>query len=201
MVDSKKDLALSVNKTLSKLKLNNLAEELVISFIGEGLNNLLTMSIKQATKQDPRLLIDDAVKIFKGYYKNHLLDNTYCYRGVIDTLKQLSKFKKGIVTNKYKEFALDILKGLNIDSYFSVVLGGDDVNHKKPDPEMINKALLAMKVDKQKAIIIGDSFADIESANNAGIDSCFVSYGIGKLKDVKPLFSVSDIRDIINILE
>jgi phosphoglycolate phosphatase-like HAD superfamily hydrolase len=81
-----------------------------------------------------------------------------------------------------------------------VVLGCDDVKQKKPDPEIINKALSTMKIDKQKAIIIGDSSIDIESANNACISSCFVTYGIGKLKNAKPQFTVSDIRDIVNIV-
>jgi len=200
LIDSRRDLAQSVNFAISHLGLPTLPDEEIFGYIGNGMSTLIQLSLESALGDEPSRLLDVALTLFKKHYKDHLLDNTTCYSDVFDTLKSLEEFNKVVITNKIKEFSVMILEGLNLNSYFDIIIGGDEVYEKKPSPEGILKALKMLKLSPENVIIVGDNYTDIESGQNAGISTCFASYGIGKLRNTQPKYIINSLSELIPII-
>ncbi|MDH5680918.1 MAG: HAD-IA family hydrolase [Spirochaetota bacterium] len=200
LVDSKMDIAYCVNQTLLQLGFSQLPDVEVYSYIGNGVVHLMRKALLKALNEEPSRLLDPAVSLFKTYYKEHLLDKTVCYPGVEETINYLNAFKLAVVTNKPGEPSVDILKGLGIHSHFAVILGGDDVIDKKPHPEMILKAVDMLNVSPEETLIVGDSSNDIDSGHAAGVTTCFVTYGFGRVGTVEPDHTVHSFDEISNII-
>ena len=131
-------------------------------------------------------------------------DNTAMYPGVTDVLEYFKDKKKIIISNKSKEFIELSLKRFKIEKYFVRVSGGDDDNCRKPSPCPIIKVMGEFKVKPREAIIVGDSFLDIQTGINSGILTCGVTYGIGKKEDIlalKPDFVIDRISKLKDILQ
>ncbi len=200
LIDSREDIALSVNMALDHLGLKTLDHSIIYNFIGNGVPILMQRALTESLGEDPSRLLDPGITIFKKIYAQHLLDNTLCYPDVNATLEKLNQFEKGVITNKPKDFSITILKGLNILSYFSVVIGGDEVSQKKPHPEGILMALNMMKLTPDEVIMIGDSYADVEAGMEAGVTTCFINDRLGKLKSIKPHFIINSLIELDKII-
>jgi len=96
---------------------------------------------------------------------------TELYQGVQGILKNLKAngILISLATADLTDIANDVLKHTGVDDLFDYVIGADMVDIDKPNPEMVNKILGALKVDKKKAVLVGDSIADMEMGKNAGL--------------------------------
>ncbi|MBI4430371.1 MAG: HAD-IA family hydrolase [Candidatus Omnitrophica bacterium] len=199
LIDSKWDIADSVNYTLETMGLKPLPVETVASFIGKGVKNLLMQSL--GAKAHAKF--DSALKVFRRHYGEHCLDRTRLYPGAEEMLESLDGLKKAIVTNKPGVFTETILKGLGISGYFDMVLGGDEVPRKKPSPEPIYILLKKFRAVPTKLLITGDSPMDIQMGKAAGIRTCAVGYGYGAKEDLeaeKPDFFISHLKELTGLL-
>lgn len=131
------------------------------------------------------------------------------YPNVLQLLEYLrDKGKRvALVTTSSKQEIRHLLQKFSIRSLFSVIITREDVTHRKPHPEPLEKALVLLKANKQEAIMIGDSDKDLGAANNTGIDSVLFYppehkkfYDLEKLKSLNPTYVVSDFRKIVNII-
>ena len=201
LIDSKNDIADSVNYTLKSLHLPALENSLIYAYVGNGVLPLLEKVISRSNVETN---LDDALKIFRKHYEEHLLDSTRLYPGVMEILKHFSDVNMGLVSNKPERFANKILKGLKVNCFFPVVIGGDTLKTKKPDPEGINMIRDRFSVDPHETVIVGDAGVDIESGKKAGIHTCGVSYG---LRDRSELIEagadkiIDDIRELKNYIK
>ncbi len=199
LIDSKLDIAFSVNHTLASLSLEMLPVDTITSFVGKGVKNLL----RQALGEYAHAKFEPAIKIFRRHYGEHCLDKTVLYPSVKKTMESLGGFKKVIVTNKPAQFAAPILKGLEIAHFFETVLGGDDVQQKKPAPEPVYFLLEKLNVRPDKAIVVGDSPLDMQMGKAAGIRTCAVTYGYGKKEDLsfeQPDYLIDDLFELIHLV-
>lgn len=200
LIDSKEDLALNVNRVLVEMGLEKKSHSLIQSYIGHGEENLVGSSI--GLENADRL--QEAMRIFKKHYSANLLDTTVPYEGAYKVLSHLKKTKQlALATNKPLYYTKPILEELEMSNYFDLVLGGDSVEQKKPHPEMIERILSELKVKKEDAILIGDSLADVRSAQAAGIKICAMTYGFcerEKLVEAKPDYLLEDINELIALL-
>lgn len=178
LIDSRIDIANSVNHTLKRLGLNPLDEKIITSYVGDGVRKLVERVLMPSNAH----LFDKGLTVFLEYYSEHLLDNTFFFPGVIETLRFFSHKKMAVISNKLENLSIKTLKGLGVDRYFKSILGGDSLEKKKPNPEPVLKVLDALNIKKEKAIIVGDSPLDIEAGKSAGILTCGVTYGF-KEKD------------------
>ncbi len=195
LVDSSGDIYEAVLHTLNILGFPPLPKEEVIKHVGYGGKKLLEGVLK--TKDENT--IEKAVDIFRDFYFSNPVKYSVLYPGIKDFLKKLKEKNKkiGVVTNKYEDISMKVLKGLGIDSFIDVLVGGDTTKEKKPSPEPVKYALNTL--GGGEAVIIGDSETDVLAGKNAGIETCLVLYGFGK-KDIaigyKPNYIIKEIKNI-----
>jgi phosphoglycolate phosphatase len=181
LIDSKKDIAQATNHTLKVLGAPILEEETIYSFVGEGVRKLL----EQCLGRNDYILLEKAWQIFCEYYQDHLLDNTVLFPGVKETLGYLSFLDKIILSNKPDQFCFPVLEGLGILINFRMVLGGDSLPCRKPDPAPIHLVIQKYSLRPKQVMIVGDSGLDIECGKRAGIYTCGATYGFRSKEEVK----------------
>lgn len=125
---------------------------------------------------------------------------------VLETLHNEGKHLALITSSPHKNVD-HLLEKYNLTGFFTAIIAADDVNHHKPHPEALEKALAQLGGDKQHAVIIGDGDKDIDAAKNAGIDSILFYpdahkkfYDIAKLRQLGPTHIVDDFRQILRLV-
>jgi phosphoglycolate phosphatase len=199
LIDSRVDLANSVNYTRVQLGMSLLPNELIYSYVGDG----ASMLIRRAFGREPNAVeLKQALDIFLGHYKLHLLDNTVLYPGVLDALNSLASLNLTVLTNKPVDPSNIILQGLGIKEKFTAVYGGNSFEQKKPDPIGINKILRDTGTSSERALMVGDSRIDVETGVNAQIATCGVTYGLASdtLTNASPDFLINNLRELVGIV-
>jgi phosphoglycolate phosphatase len=174
LIESKWDIAKSVNLTLQELELPQRPLEEIFGFVGDGVKKLL----RSAVGGDDRVSFEEALRVFRGHYLAHCLDRTTYYPGVEQTLVHFGKKRKAVATNKSIEYTTVILQGLG-GNHFHCVVGGDNGFGLKPEPGMLWHVMERLNVPKERTVLVGDSTNDINGGHNAGIRVCAVGYGMG----------------------
>lgn len=178
LIDSRADITCAVNLVLSRMHMKPLQESCVADFVGNGVPMLITRSLREATGREPgSALIQEGVGLFKEEYGKHLLDRTCLFPNVREGLDRLSWAKFAVVSNKPESFSRRILEGLGIGSRFCIILGGDSIQKRKPDPEPLFKAMDSCNVSPSETAIVGDSAVDIQAGKAAGITTCGILGG------------------------
>lgn len=205
LIDSRLDIAHAVNWTLKELGLLGAAErsplpvEQISGFIGNGVRNLMKQALEAlGTVLEPSL--ERSIKLFRRRYGEHLLDETKLYPSVRKVLEFFRDRKQAVLTNKPEEFSLEILRGLQIDSYFFRVIGGGQGFPKKPAPEPVREILRSAEIRPEEAILVGDSALDVETGRNAGVKTAAVTYGFGRREAIKragPDFILEDLEELM----
>ncbi|MBP6117404.1 MAG: pyrophosphatase PpaX [Neisseriaceae bacterium] len=131
---------------------------------------------------------DEMLARYRTFSHKHHDDWVSLFPGVIDTLISLRRSGKkiAIVSTKLNEILEQGLALFNLRDHVDVVIGGSDCLHHKPDPEPINKALLALNSQADTSVMVGDNWQDIASAHNAGVKSVFVGWSEKTLLDLRP---------------
>jgi phosphoglycolate phosphatase len=176
LIDSKLDLALSVNATLKQLGRAPLDPETIYGCVGHGAPTLVRRALGLGVSH---LEVEQGLAYFLSYYRAHMLDNTVTYPGVREGLELLKEHPMAVLTNKPVRFSQSILDGLGIAHYFRYVYGGNSFATKKPNPQGMNVLLRDFGTSPREAMIVGDSEVDVQTARNAGTWSCGVTYGLG----------------------
>lgn len=176
LIDSKLDLAHAVNATRAHLGLPALEHEIVYSYVGNGAPVLIRRSLgPDASEED----VERALAFFLAYYREHMLDYTVLYPGVRETLEKLDNGERrlAVLTNKPVRISNAILDGLGVGRHFFRVYGGNSFDKKKPHPVGIETLLREAGARKDRTLMVGDSAVDVQTARNAGIPCCGVTYG------------------------
>ena len=200
LVDSRKDIVMAVNFTLRKLGLPEKPPEVVVSYIGLGIRDL----IKKSLGEEKRRLVDEALKIFTRYFRKHSADKSKLYPHVKETLDYFRNKRKVVITNRNKESACITLKKLGVINYFQEIFGGDDEDCIKPSACPLDRVCSKLGVDKNKIIMVGDMDIDIKAGKEFDVRTCWVTYGLGKREDIEkvgPDYVIDDIIDLKKIIK
>jgi phosphoglycolate phosphatase len=195
LIDSAQDLCNSVNATLAHFGCKQLPDSLVASYIGDGAIMLIRRALfgVDAVEVDEAFLAK-AYAYFLDYYREHKLDFTYAYNGVLESLAALRQLHDGsprtmaVLTNKPVRPAQAICEALNLAPFFLHIYGGNSFATKKPDPEGLRALMDEAGALPEETVMIGDSPVDVETARNAGAWCVGCTFGLApeSLKDNPP---------------
>jgi phosphoglycolate phosphatase len=178
LVDSRRDLAESVNALIESCGAPPFPEERVGRMVGDGAATLVARAFEAAGIAAPR----DALERFLGLYNRRLLQCTRPYRGVTEMLEAIrARAALAVLTNKPLAATREILEGLNLAKYFpdAAVLGGDGPLARKPDPAGLQQLVAQAGVAARETLMVGDSIVDWRTARAASTLMCVARYGFG----------------------
>jgi phosphoglycolate phosphatase len=189
LIDSARDLCNSVNAALEHLGRPHLEHDTIASFVGNGAALLVRRSLAVENGVSPDEVHDEelatAYSFFLDHYREHKLDFTYAYDGVLDSLGALRTLPDGspramaVLTNKPVRPARAICDGLGMGDFFFRICGGDSFPLKKPDPMGLRSLMGEANVRPEETLMVGDSKVDVQTARNAGVWSLGCQFGFG----------------------
>lgn len=203
LIDSRADLVQSVNATLRHFQRHELPDDVIASYIGDGAGMLVRRAFGDP---EDTTLLDAALLYFLGYYREHKLDNTYVYDGVLPVLEALRNRQPNatlaVLSNKPVGPSRAICEALGLAPYFFRIYGGDSFPTKKPDALGLETLLREAGVTAAETVMIGDSDVDILTAQNCGVYSIGCSYGLSPhtLEMVPPDAVVQHPTDLLALL-
>jgi len=176
LIDSAKDLAISMNATRVHFGLPAIDADLIYSYVGDGAAVLVQRAMGGHV---PEERLADALKFFLKFYRAHALEHTKLYPGVREAVVALSQggHQLAILTNKPVRISSDIVVALGLASHFLRVYGGDSFPAKKPDPAGVLALMEEAGASTAATLLVGDSRVDVKTARNAGVRSCGVAWG------------------------
>lgn len=184
LVDSIPDLAGAANAMRVELGLPELPSQTVQSYVGDGISVLVHRSLTADTNGTADAdLLERGFPIFMRHYAHNIAHATRPYpetEAGLGLLKTLG-LPLAVVTNKSEMLAVKLLKELNLMDYFSIVVGGDTLPERKPDPAPLRYAAEVMGVQPENMLMVGDSHNDFLSAKAAGCPTVGVSFGYGDM--------------------
>ena len=179
LADTKPDLHAAMNFILEKSGLAAVPDDAIHNMIGGGARMILQRGLAEngVSWDDARL--DAATEEFVLWYDRHVDAHTTIYPNLLPLLQraQAAGIPMGVVTNKRESLAAKLLFRLDLHKFFDVLVGGDTLPKRKPDPDTIALALAQLGCAPQDAIMVGDSEADTGGARAAGVASLCVSFG------------------------
>ena len=176
LIDSREDLVQSVNAALRHSGREEISGEAVAGFVGAGADTLIRLAMGKAEMDEEAR---ETLVFFLAYYREHKLDNTVLYPGVLETLERLAALPMSVLTNKPVGFSRAIVEELGVGRYFRSVYGEKSFGRKKPDPMGALVVAGEFRLSPAQVMVVGDSAVDVLTARNAGMFSCGVSYGLG----------------------
>lgn len=201
VADTGRDIAASVQETQKKYSQPVLDYDTIMSYVGHGAKYLIDNTLPALSEKE----LEAALAWYKAYYEAHPCDRTCLYEGFKELVGRLHEMGVSmcIVTNKPEAITKKIVYKLGIAEYFTRVTGPESLTRMKPDPEGLVKCLEAMHAENNRALMVGDSYTDIQAGKAAGMYTCAAMYGYGnkdKLKAQNADFAVEKCTDIINII-
>ena len=208
LINSAPDLALAVNHMLETLKREIFTQDTIHGWVGNGALVLVQRALSGDRMIDKTLdakLVDDALKIFLDFYAQNLCNATVPYENVPETLHAIKEagYRLAIVTNKPFAFVEPILEGLGLDGLFEIILGGDSLAQKKPDPTPLLHVCKTLNLDIKECVMVGDSKNDILAANACDMQSVGVTYGYNYGEDIgvyKPDIIIDNFAELLEVL-
>lgn len=176
LADTAPDLAAALNRALTTLGRSPIAAESVRHLVGHGARALLRRGLA-ATGAATEELVEQGFPVFMDHYADHICDSTVPYRGlepVLDALAQAG-VTLAICTNKPLDLTHRLLEALGWTGKFAAIVGGDTLPVRKPDPAPLHHAIAL--AGGGRAVFVGDSIVDADTARAARLPFVAVSFG------------------------
>ncbi|MFT4021524.1 MAG: phosphoglycolate phosphatase [Acinetobacter sp.] len=187
LIDTAADMYRAMNLTLAQLNLPQVTEQNIRQWVGQGTGKLCDRVLEYLTGQIDPLQHQQLLQQYLEIYALELCVKSQPFLGVLPFLDycKTQQFKMACVTNKPEQLAKDLLQKLNISHYFELILGGDSLAKRKPDPLPLQYAVQYFQTSIEKTLMFGDSKNDVEAARRAGIDCIVMSYGYNHGEDIR----------------
>lgn len=190
LLDTVADLAAAVNAMLAGLGRPALATARVAEFVGKGAEVLVHRALTDSLDgRAPAQLLEPAYRSFLEYYRRENGRQAVLYPGVVDGLRAMRAkgLRLAVVTNKPGAFTGPLLERTGLASYFELVVSGDSLERRKPDPLPMLHVCQRFGLEADRVVAIGDSLNDAQAARAAGIPVMTVPYGYNEGHDVRTL--------------
>ena len=207
LLDTVHELTAAVNALLDELGYSPLDNEVVGAMIGKGMANLVRRALALASDVSPEAVdeaeLKDALNRYQAHYASRLGHETRLFPGMVPGLARLREMAipLAVITNKATRFVRPHLVAAGIEDYFSVVIGGDDLPTKKPDPAPLRHVAALFGIPTGRLLMVGDSGNDVEAARGAGCPVWVVSYGYREGKPVHELKADGIVESVSDLAE
>ncbi len=188
LIDTVPDLTEAIDGMMLQLDLPLRGEEKVRTWVGNGIECLVKRALLDSFHGEPeKALFQSALKLFNNLYANVNGHHSVLYPGVQNGLDWLKSQDTVLacITNKAEQFTSPLLKALNIKQYFQLVISGDTLAKKKPDPLPLLYVAKFFKIEAHDALMLGDSINDVQAARAAGFKIICVNYGYNHGEDIR----------------
>lgn len=207
LVDSVPDLAFCVDAMMEQLGRPTCGEARVRNWVGNGVERLVKRALSGSLDgEPPEADFASAYPVFLDLYSVNTSKRSCLYPGVrkgLDMLKTAG-YPLGCVTNKAARFTEPLLRDLGVLEDFAIVISGDTLARRKPDPEPLLHAARFFAVAPQTSLMIGDSVSDVRAARAAGFQIVCVSYGYNHgmdIRDSQPDAVIDSLAEIVPLLD
>jgi phosphoglycolate phosphatase len=203
LLDTAADITTAVNRMRAAFGFGPLEMPVVRNFIGRGIANLVSLSMKNAVGELGASASKVAVAQFEKQYETCVADASRAFPGVFEGLELFREkgFQLACVTNKAERFTQPLLEKTGLAEYFSLVLSGDTLAEKKPHPLPIQHAAQHFGVKIDEVVMIGDSMHDAAAARAAGCPVFIVPYGYNEGQELRGLDCDAFIDDLPSALK
>jgi phosphoglycolate phosphatase len=175
LIDSRQDITTAINRMRDGYGLPPLALREVVTMVGEGARVLIERAVG---RELPATEIDPALRRYLAYYDEVLLATTRPYPGVPEMLAELAAaYPLALLSNKGEKASRRILEGLGLAPLFRLILGGDSLPSRKPDPAGLRLTAERLGVPVADLMLIGDTAIDAETTRAAGSLFGLVEWG------------------------
>jgi len=205
LVNTAPEIAFAANQMLDALNLPNKSPAQIARYIGEGAQMLVKRCVTHSTLAEPdETLLSAAQALFFEHYAQNVT-NSQPYHGALETLGQLkhSGFKLACVTNKPEKFTLPLLQATGLADFFELVVSGDTLPNKKPNPMQLHHICKKLDVLETESMLVGDSDTDVVAAHAAGCYIVTVPYGYNQGKAIDESMvdaTIDHLPDLIHLL-
>ncbi|MBI5040425.1 MAG: phosphoglycolate phosphatase [Gammaproteobacteria bacterium] len=207
LVDSVPDLSFCVDEMMQALGRPVHGEAKVRNWVGNGVERLVRRAlIGQLDGEPDEADFQKAYPIFLDLYAENTSKRSCLYPGIragLDYLKAAG-YKLGCVTNKVAQFTEPLLRDLGVSGDFSIIVSGDTLPQKKPDPAPLLHAAKFFGIEPAQALMVGDSVSDVKAARAAGFQIVCMSYGYNHgvdIRDAQPDAVIDALTEIKPLLE
>ncbi len=209
LLDTVHDLASAVNALLADLGHGPLPKGAIREMIGAGMPTLVRRALAGATRVAPEAIgeaeLAAALVRYQAHYAASLGRETRVFPGMREGLERLTAkgFPLAVVTNKATRFVRPHLEHARILQFFAVIVGGDDLPAKKPDPAQLRHVAARFGVRCSRLLMVGDSGNDVAAARAAGCPVVVVPYGYNEGRPVQALeadgivSSLAEVADLV----
>ena len=197
------DLAHSTNYALNKLGYPTHEIEKYNVMVGNGIDKLFERALPEEEKSKENVL--RVRKEFVPYYDIHNADDSRPYPGIPELLSYLQDagVQIAVASNKYQAATQKLVDHYFPEIHFTAVLGQREGVKVKPDPIIVSDILEIAKVAKEEALYVGDSGVDMQTAANAGVTACGVTWGFRprtELEEFNPSYIADTAGEIKNLI-
>lgn len=193
------DLALSTNYALGKLGYPTHEVEAYNFMVGNGINKLFERALPEGEKTEENVL--RVRKEFVPFYDIHNADKSQPYPGIPELLSHLQQagIQVAVASNKYQAATQKLIAHYFPNIRFTAVFGQRDGINVKPDPTIVFDILKIVGIEKKDVLYVGDSGVDMQTAANAGVTACGVTWGFrpkAELEGFNPAYIVDSAEEI-----
>lgn len=209
LVETAPEILDAVNDTLARFALPRVTQAQVEGWIGHGTGELLVQALAQATGTAPGLVRGStgfqlAQGEFGTYYGRRCGTRSRLYPHVRQVLQGLRErgSRTALLTNKEAHFARGILRAHGLEALLDHVVGGDSLAHRKPHPQGLLACLQAFGCPPGRALMVGDSAIDVETARHAGVAVWAVRHGYNRGQPIeasRPDRVIDDLRAVLEV--
>jgi phosphoglycolate phosphatase len=203
LLDTVHDLAAACNALLAELEYPPLPLEVIRTMIGKGMGNLVARMLAVSTGESHEAIdaraSTDALRRYQAHYAVLHGRATRPFPGTIEGLVRLSSLgiPLAVITNKATQFVRSHLAQAGIEHFFAIVIGGDDLPTRKPDPGPLFHVANFFGIAPARLLMVGDSANDVQAARAAGCPVLIVPYGYNEGNSVHEL----DVDGIVRTVE
>ena len=199
--DTRRNIVTTMQMTIAELGLSGRTDDECASKIGLPLDGCFEALYPDEAKETIQLCAETYRRIFQ---ENLLTMKPQVFPKVKETLSMLKEqgYTLTIASSRWHKSLSELTHDLDIAEFISYLVGADDVEKAKPNPEPVIKTLAAMGADASQTLVVGDMNVDILMGLNAGAITCGVTYGNGtrkELEDAGADYIINSIDELIEI--